>query len=73
MQAGNKERGRILRLKQGYNPNSSSVGSQIPTFLAFAVGAGVFAVFILHAFVTASRLLRRRSREERVGDKEPGE
>ena len=42
-------RGRILRLKQGYNPNSSSVGSilfSLPTMLltataAFGVAAGI--------------------------------
>jgi hypothetical protein len=36
--------GKILRVKTGYNPNSSSVGSQIPAFLSFAVGTGVFTI-----------------------------
>jgi hypothetical protein len=43
--------GKILRVKTGYNPNSSSVGSQIPTFLFFAAGtgaAGVIAAQILN-------------------------
>ena len=43
----NKNRGRILRVKQGYNPNSSSIGSDVPVFLAAAAGAGVVAAFIL--------------------------
>ncbi len=30
---GPQSRGRILRVKRGYNPNSSSIGSDIPTFL----------------------------------------
>ncbi|MCE5187189.1 MAG: hypothetical protein LLF76_13795 [Planctomycetaceae bacterium] len=42
----NTEKGRILRVKTGYNPNSSSIGSQIPAFLAYAVGTGALAVFI---------------------------
>lgn len=37
-------KGKILRVKTGYNPNSSSVGSQIPAFLFFAAGTGMFAV-----------------------------
>jgi hypothetical protein len=44
--------GKILRAKAGYNPNSSSVGSQIPAFLFFAVGtgaAGIIAAQILNA------------------------
>ena len=70
----NKEpRGRVIRLKKGYNPNSSSVGSQIPMFLAFAAGAGGLAVVLLHALEEAARLLRRRSGENSPDTKEPGE
>ena len=36
--------GKILRIKTGYNPNSSSVGSQIPAFFAYAVGTGALAI-----------------------------
>ncbi|MHC4526963.1 MAG: hypothetical protein ACYS29_03725 [Planctomycetota bacterium] len=60
-----KSRGRVLRVKQGYNPNSSSVGSQIPAFLAFAAGSGVFtviAVNILNAF--AKRIKKSRERPD---------
>lgn len=39
--------GRILRVKTGYNPNSSSVGSHVPVFLAFATGSGALTVIIL--------------------------
>jgi hypothetical protein len=44
MQQDSASTGKILRVKTGYNPNSSSVGSQIPAFLSFAVGTGVFAI-----------------------------
>lgn len=36
--------GRVLRVQRGYNPNSSSVGSQIPLFLGAALGAGALTV-----------------------------
>ena len=41
-----KEKGRILRVKKGYNPNSSSIGSMIPKYFAFALGSGIIAVII---------------------------
>ena len=41
-------RGRVLRLKSGYNPNSSSIGSDIPTFLAFAASDKGLAVPTCH-------------------------
>ena len=42
--------GKILRVKTGYNPNSSSVGSQIPAFFAYAVGTGAIAIIISQIF-----------------------
>jgi hypothetical protein len=50
-----KPPGRILRIKRGYNPNSSSVGSDIPTFL-FSSAAIVLVAAIatqVHAIVKA--------------------
>ena len=44
MEASSTDKGKILRVKTGYNPNSSSVGSQIPAFLFLAAGSGVFAI-----------------------------
>jgi hypothetical protein len=44
MKQDSTKTGKILRVKAGYNPNSSSVGSQIPTFFAYAAGTGIFAV-----------------------------
>ncbi len=43
-----KNKGRILSLKVGYNPNSSSVGSHIPYFFVFAAGSGMLSIIILH-------------------------
>lgn len=53
-------KGRVLKVKTGYNPNSSSVGSQVPAFLAWAAGAGAFTVVALHLFGAVRRLIRRR-------------
>jgi hypothetical protein len=44
MEASSKGKGKILRVKTGYNPNSSSVGSQIPAFLFLAAGSGVLTI-----------------------------
>jgi hypothetical protein len=37
-------KGRILRVKAGYNPNSSSVASELTVFLFSAAGAGLFTI-----------------------------
>lgn len=58
-------RGRVLRVKDGYNPNSSSVGSAISAYLAVAVGAGAVGVILLNLFSSAGGLLRRRLARER--------
>ncbi len=43
-------KGRVLRIKHGYNPNSSSVGSSIPLFLTISASAGVVATILINAF-----------------------
>ena len=69
---GAPRRGRVLRVKQGYNPNSSSVGSQVPAFLAFAVGSGAVTVLLANTLKAVSRLLRRRRGAlEEHGEQEP--
>lgn len=52
-------RGRVLAVKSGYNPNSSSVGTAIPTFLAAAAGAGALATIVLTLLSTAAARIRR--------------
>lgn len=47
-----KQKGRILKVKNGYNPNSSSIGSEIMTYLFFAGGAGVLSVILSNTMVS---------------------
>jgi hypothetical protein len=49
-------RGRILRLKQGYNPNSSSIGSIV--FVMPAALLGITVAFGVAAGVVSAVLLR---------------
>ena len=48
-------KGKILRVKQGYNPNSSSMGSMVFTLpavlLAVTVGFGTVSSIIMSAFI----------------------
>lgn len=59
MKQRNTRAGKILRVKTGYNPNSSSVGSQIPAFLFSAVGTGIFAVIALQILNAIRGYIRR--------------
>jgi H+/Cl- antiporter ClcA len=52
-------RGRILRIKSGFNPNSSSVGSEIPAFLAFAAAAGAIGVIVMNTLSLFDRRIRK--------------
>jgi hypothetical protein len=45
-----KKEGTILKVKSGYNPNSSSVGSIIPLFIYLFGVAGLLTVFISNLF-----------------------
>ncbi len=61
--------GRVLRVKSGYNPNSSSVGSDIPTFLAAAAGGAAAAAIILNIIAAArDRIVSERRDEEKNED-----
>jgi len=53
-----ENKGKILRVKTGYNPNSSSVGSNIPAFLAFAAGAGAVSVIVVNILSTINSKIR---------------
>lgn len=64
-----KPSGKILRVKQGYNPNSSSVGSSLPVFFAFALASGALVMagmHIAHFFKN-----RKKGAEEAAGTEEP--
>lgn len=60
-------KGRILRVKSGYNPNSSSVGSNIPAFLAFAAGSGVLSIFVTSILAAADKRLRGKKSDRDDG------
>ena len=62
-------RGRVLRLKSGYNPNSSSIGSDIPTFLAFASSAGALTTVLTHLLSEAGEKIRGQKNLERTPPK----
>jgi hypothetical protein len=68
-----KPEGRLLRLKTGYNPNSSSVGSDIPTFLGFAAAAGVLTTVLLNALGVVAELIRRGLSKKRADAERPDE
>jgi hypothetical protein len=57
-----KEKGRILRVKLGYNPNSSSMGSMIFVFpaalLAVTAGFGVISGIIMSAFIKSDKKVK---------------
>ena len=52
-----KTKGKILRVKQGYNPNSSSMGSIVfilpMAMLAVTIGFGAISGIIIRAFINA--------------------
>ena len=52
-------KGQVLRVKKGYNPNSSSIGSDIKAFLAFGACAGVMTVFIMNTLNSVGRLIKK--------------
>nr|WP_319394742.1 hypothetical protein [uncultured Desulfobacter sp.] len=60
-------RGKLLAVKQGYNPNSSSVGSQISSFLAFTMASGGVTVAILMLLNTFDKNLRKKFKKENRG------
>ncbi|HBG28121.1 MAG: hypothetical protein A2Y10_06530 [Planctomycetes bacterium GWF2_41_51] len=54
------QRGKILRVKTGYNPNSSSIGTHIPAFIFSAIASGVFAVIAMQTLNTIETVIRKR-------------
>lgn len=57
-------RGKILRIKAGFNPNSSSVGSQIPTFFAVALSSGALTVLVMNLLANYERILRKKRKKD---------
>jgi hypothetical protein len=54
-----KQKGRILKVKKGYNPNSSSIGSDILAFLIFAGGAGIFSVILSNTMDSIKKIINK--------------
>jgi hypothetical protein len=63
----------VLRVKDGYNPNSSSIGTAIPTYLAFAATSGAVTVLLLNLESAVGSLLRKKARPPSTtgGEAEP--
>jgi hypothetical protein len=57
-----EHKGRVLRVKTGYNPNSSSVGSLIPTFLALSTSAAAMAVLAMNGLNTIDKHIRKKKK-----------
>jgi hypothetical protein len=58
-----KIKGKILRVKSGYNPNSSSVGSVIPLFIYLFGVAGLLTVFITNLFQKTDRVIKENKED----------
>jgi H+/Cl- antiporter ClcA len=59
-----RSNGRILKIKPGFNPNSSSVGSEIPVFLFFAATSGAVAVVLMNTLAFFHRQIRKQRPKE---------
>ena len=55
--------GRVLRVKDGYNPNSSSIGTAIPSYLVFAAASGAVTLLLLNLESAVGSLLRKKGRK----------
>ena len=70
-------RGRVLRLKRGYNPNSSSIGTIVfalpGALLAGTAAFGAVAGFVAGAFLGGRARPHGRSAERSGGAAPPGE
>jgi hypothetical protein len=64
---GNITKGKVLRVKTGYNPNSSSVGSQIPAFLFLAVGSGVLSIIALQMLNVIDVYIKKKKNSINAG------
>ena len=60
-------KGKILRIKTGYNPNSSSVGSQIPAFLFLAAGSGVLAIIAAQMLNVIDIYIKKKKNSIKAG------
>jgi hypothetical protein len=73
-------KGKILRIKQGYNPNSSSMGSIVyalpAALLATTAGFGIVSGIIMSAFVknkNENRLKEKNKTSQEVNPEDSAE
>jgi hypothetical protein len=52
--------GKILRVKTGYNPNSSSIGTHIPAFLFSAIASGTLAIIAMQTINMIEIVIKKR-------------
>ncbi len=55
--------GRILKVKNGYNPNSSSIGSDILTYFTAAAGAGMLTIILMNIKNAAGKAIKKNQDE----------
>ncbi len=68
------KKGRVLKIKTGYNPNSSSIGANLTPLLVAGSALALAVPFI--SFYVARRLRKRNEKEEppaEVGDLPAGD
>ncbi len=63
-----RKKGKVLRVKQGYNPNSSSMGSIIFAFRAALMG--IAAGFSIISGIIMSKIVKKDVSEEKEEDKQ---
>ena len=56
-----RQKGKVLKIKTGYNPNSSSIGTEITAFLW---GAAVFTLFANTLFSLAATIIKKRKEKK---------
>ena len=54
-----RPKGRVLKVKTGYNPNSSSIGTEITVFLW---GAAIFTLVVNTLFALAATVMQKRNK-----------
>ena len=59
----------IIKVKKGYNPNSSSIGSDIVTFLSFAAGSGMVTAFLFNLFNPIDKTIKKELKEDNQVEK----
>lgn len=57
-----KRKGKVLKVKMGYNPNSSSIGTEIAIFLW---GVALFTLVTNTLFALAASFVQKRNKKNR--------